>query len=120
MGGNWHINSFFLVIRLMNSGLCYYDISVWVSPALPYIIMPLTLHLLLLVPAAAASHCGVSAREESQPHSPCSKKHRPLLLMLKEKVGSLMLHVATVCEDVALDDPICYYTDISILSHVIL
>jgi len=43
MGGNWHINSFFLVTSVMNSGLCYYDISVWVSPALPYVIVPLTL-----------------------------------------------------------------------------
>ena len=40
--------------------------------------------------------------------------------MLKEKGCALMLHVAPVCEDVALDDPICYCTDVSILSHVIL
>lgn len=34
-GGNWQISSFSLVTRVRSSGLCFYDISVWVSPALP-------------------------------------------------------------------------------------
>lgn len=100
----------------MNSGLCYYDNSVWVSPTFPYITMPLTLHLLLLVPAPTAQHCRMSGRAEFQPHSLCSKIRRPLLLMLKNQVCSLMLHVATACEEVALGDPICYGSDGSILT----